>query len=492
MSCRYSGTVERNHTNVYKGDGQGMKSACVCTGSCIVSFSFEISLHKIARACRVVCSLAQIQKKDLRLRAILVFIAMSHRDGISLSGDHGRSGRTPSLLFSIEVRDLVWGVGILESFRDEKQTASLDLHPPQNQHDSTLPLPQATCEIRGKLLLGVEWNKSGAKIELHSIRSLVLPVSRFYELKRADSGGENDTTLWTLQVWALPPANVESTSIPVCKIEMAEPKGPKAIPFTQHKLKLERPIEVFWPETWQNWPTFEAATATEASEAQGDQVTTQDVRNVTDVTAAGVEVLNHSMHGLHSVTSSVAMRCRHAMFEGATENGATARSLKHWAELESWFLFGPRYARYDDELLPIDEVTALHPNGEFALTESDLLELRQDDNYIFCHSSVVRFVVLSWGWDVEAGELTKDEVSGQGWMSSGRHAWRLRHLCLSCWLLGQDDLRQTCNDFVMSLGADAPWTEDGFSEALFTLGIQQKAEEFWNSRMPASPGLNEN
>ena len=62
MSCRYSGTVERNHTNVYKGDGQGMKSECVCTGSCIVSFSFEISLHKIARACRVVCSLAQIQK----------------------------------------------------------------------------------------------------------------------------------------------------------------------------------------------------------------------------------------------------------------------------------------------------------------------------------------------------------------------------------------------------------------------------------------------
>jgi hypothetical protein len=44
----------------------------------------------------------------------------------------------------------------------------------------------------------------------------------------------------------------------------------------------------------------------------------------------------------------------------------------------------------------------------------------------------------------------------------------------------------------MSLGADAPWTEDGFSEALFTLGIQQKAEKFWNSRMPASPGLNEN
>ena len=40
MSCRYSGTVERNHTNVYKGDGQGMKSECVCTGSCIVTYLF--------------------------------------------------------------------------------------------------------------------------------------------------------------------------------------------------------------------------------------------------------------------------------------------------------------------------------------------------------------------------------------------------------------------------------------------------------------------
>eukprot|EP00435_Cladocopium_sp_Y103_P039165 s574_g10.t1 len=413
---------------------------------------------------------------------------MSHCDLAEISlPDHGGIGRTSSLLFSIEARELVWGVGILESSpeKDEKQTASLDLHPPQNQHDSTLPLPQATCEIRGKLLLGVEWNKSGAKIELHSIRSLVLPVSRFYELKTTNNVTDPDTTLWTLQVWALPPANVESTSIPVCKIEIAEPKGPKAIPFMQHKLKLERPIEVFWPETWQTLPTPEAAT--EAMEAQVDQVA--------DMTAhTGVEALNHRTHSLHSLhsfvpnaPSSVAMRCRHAMFEGATENGATARSLKHWAELENWFLFGPRYARYDDELLPIDEVTALHPNGEFALTESDLLELRQDDNYMFCHSSVVRFVLLSWGWDIEAGELTnKDEVGGQGWMSSGRHAWRLRHLCLSCWLLGQDDLCQTCNDFVMSLGADAPWTEDGFSEALFTLGNPQKAEEFWNSRMPAS------
>ena len=358
---------------------------------------------------------------------------------------------TPSLLFSIEAEQFVWGVGILESSNQEKHTVSVDLYPPHGHTDSALPLlPQATCEIRGKLLLGVEWQRKGAKLELHSIRSLVLPVSRFYELKRLRSSGEkNDAILWTLQIWALPPANAEA-GIPVCKIEIEA----KSIPFTEHKLKLERPVEIFWPEAWTGETTGE---------------TVDPVQSL--------------------MPNTVAMRCRHAMFEGATANGTTARSLKHWAELGSWFLFGPRYSRYDDELLPIDEVTALHPNGDFALTQSDLLELRQDESYMFCHSSVVRFVLLSWGWDIEAGELklsTNDEMNGQGWIASGSHAWRLRHLCLSCWLLGQDDLRQTCNHFVMSLG-DAPWTETGFSEALFTNEPRaDTAEDFWKSRRQPS------
>eukprot|EP00438_Fugacium_kawagutii_P012540 Skav207337 [mRNA] locus=scaffold426:49126:50379:+ [translate_table: standard] len=383
---------------------------------------------------------------------------------LAVTSLHGEiRAATPSLLFSIEVRELVWGVGILVSSPTLKETASLDLYPRCNQDESALPLPQTACETRGKLLLGVEWQKSSAKLELHSIRSISLPVSRLYELKGRPVGGKDlhmgNPALWTLQVWALPPASAESASaLPVCKIEITEPSA-SSIPFAEHKLKLERPVEVFWPEAW-----------LASIEAAGPKASTL------------LKSLGHVLN--------VAMRCRHAMFEGATENGATARSLKHWAELENWFLFGPRYARYDDELLPIDETTALHPTGEFALTMSDVLDLRQDDNYLFCHSSVVRFVLLSWGWDIETGELPKkDEFNGQGWIPSGRHAWRLRHLCLSCWLLGQDELRRTCRDFVMSLGADAPWAEDGFSEALFTLNSEAEAEEFWQLRAPPSPGL---
>ena len=405
---------------------------------------------------------------------------MSQCDFADTIAVKGLARPTPSLLFSIHVREIVWGVGLLESAAAGKDTASLDLHPPWNHTDTTLPMPQVIGEIRGKLLLGVEWKEGGANLELHSIRSLVLPVPKLYALKARPINGVQDdltspvsdstTVLWTLQIWGLPPAFAESTGIPICKIEVPEAK---LIPFTEHKLKLERPVEVFWPETWSRRLLPE----TESDAVEVSQISFN----------TGVEVAQPN-HGL--TFQNVAMRCRQAMFEGANENGATARSLKHWAEIESWFLFSPHYSRYDDELLPIDEITALHPEGDFTLTESDLLELRQDENYLFCHSTVVRLVLLSWGWDTESGELRDvDGAGGQGWEPSGSHAWRLRHLCLSCWLLGQVELRQTCNDFVMSLGMDAPWTEDGFAEATFTLEDAQKARQFWDTRPQPSPSL---
>ena len=336
-----------------------------------------------------------------------------------------------SLLFSVEVLGRVWAVGHL---KPDASGQVLELFPPK--HGDGKPLwPQVMLDLRGKLLFGMNsWTEAGAKLELHSIRSLTLPTSRLYELK-----GLNE--VWSLQIWAVPPEGLRDTSeIPVCKVEVEA----FDIPFTAHSLQLERPVEIYWPQGW------------------------------LDVTPVAVQFAP-------PVRRSVALRCRHAMFEGATEDGVTARSLKSWAEMENWFLFGPSYCRYDDELLPIDEATALHPEGDFALSAEDLRDLRQDDTYIFCHSTVVRFVLLSWGWDIDLKHfIDADTAGGQGW--SG-HAWRLRHLCLSCWLLGQEGLRQACRDFVMAL-REAPWAEDGYTEAVFTLG--KGAQDFWAARVGLS------
>lgn len=332
-----------------------------------------------------------------------------------------------SLLFSVEVAGRVWAVGHL---KPDASDQALELFPPK--HGDGKPLwPQVALDLRGKLLFGLRWTDLGAKLELHSIRSLTVPTSRLYELRGLGS------EVWTLQIWAVPPEGLgETTEIPVCKVEVSG----LGIPFTAHSLKLERPVEIFWPQGWLHF---------RPSVLQPKALAPR----------------------------SVALRCRHAMFEGATEDGVTARSLKHWAEMENWFLFGPSYSRYDDELLPIDEATALHPEGDFMLTQQDIRDLRQDDSYIFCHSTVVRFVLLSWGWDIDRKHwVDEDIVGGQGW--SG-HAWRLRHLCLSCWLLGQEGLRQACRDFVMAL-SDAPWAEDGYAEAVFTLG--PGAQDFWATR----------
>ncbi|CAJ1343203.1 unnamed protein product [Effrenium voratum] len=361
--------------------------------------------------------------------------------------------QTPALLFSLEVRQRVWGVSILESPQNPgKDVTSIWLYPPQS--NTSIPaLPEATANIRGELLLALQWTEAGAQVDLHLVRSLALPVSRLYELKHQSADPDAEVpALWTLQIWGLPPSAAKaSAGIPLCKVEITEP-GP--IPFTQHSFELEKSVQIQWPENWAQFSSFGSG------EAKAETLSFQAVCTA-------------------DPWGSLVMRCRHAMFEGATVDGASARSLKHWADLESWFLFGPLYARYDDELLPIDEVTALH--NDFALSTADIMALRADDSYMVCHASVVRFVLLSWGWDIESGErvLDMDEDGGQGWEASGSHAWRLRHLCLSCWLLGQDDLRQACKDFVLSLD-DPPWVEDGFSEAVYTL--QDGAEAFWQSR----------
>mmetsp|Transcript_17182 Transcript_17182/g.53819 ORF Transcript_17182/g.53819 Transcript_17182/m.53819 type:complete len:198 (+) Transcript_17182:328-921(+) len=172
--------------------------------------------------------------------------------------------------------------------------------------------------------------------------------------------------------------------------------------------------------------------------------------------------------------------------DGGSE--ATARSLRGWADAGNWFLFSPPYSRYDELLLPVDEATALRPDGEHCLTRAGLEELRRDARYLRCHEHVARLVLLSWGWDAEraAPAEAPDADAGQGWRESGALGWRLRHLCLSLWLLGQAHLRESAKRFVLSLGTLAPWDEDGTGEALFTLGDAAAARAFVASR-PRQP-----
>merc|ERR1740120_18381 len=126
----------------------------------------------------------------------------------------------------------------------------------------------------------------------------------------------------------------------------------------------------------------------------------------------------------------------------ATASRASAGSLERWAAAENWFLFSPWYHRYDYHLLPIDEVTAHHPDGEYCMSPSDLHELRADADYVRCHDHVARFVLLSWGWDSELDAPVAEPDGGEGWRESGALAWRLRHLCLSLLLFGQAHMRE--------------------------------------------------
>ncbi|CAE7499835.1 unnamed protein product [Symbiodinium natans] len=366
----------------------------------------------------------------------------------------------PALRFSLEFGETVWGVGLLEQpLQAQQQEAgqvsemqTVRLRTPHSRDRSEIAhLQDGDGEICGDLLLIAEWSETGVKLQLHSVRSLTMSVSRLYELKGGSGPGESNG--WLLQIWGSPSVRM-SEGIPFCRMGL---RCAVPVPFSADMLYLERPVELQWPETW-------------LSKGQDG-------------------VPSKAEHEVRQ-EATIATRCRHAMFEGTSPNTVTARSLKHWADLESWFLFGPLYARYDDELLPIDEATALHADGQLALTLEALHELRQDQDYIACHASVVRFILLSWGWDAESGELVNADVhAGQGWAASGQHAWRLRHLCLSCWLLGQTELRQSCNDFVLTLGAKAPWSEDGRSEAEFTLGRygdHAAVEAFWDARLPPS------
>ena len=368
----------------------------------------------------------------------------------------------PALLFSLQLGEAVWGTGLLEEpgpGQDEAEAKpsvqSVMLRAPHPGRSGTEGTdvahltPQPRGEIRGAVQLRAEWFETGAKLQLHSVKSVTISVARLYELKVAEGASEDAQSGWLLQIWGSPSLAEMMQCIPFCRMGL---RCDSPVPFTSNVLYIERPVELHWPETW-------------TPKGRGSRI-------------------SQIGHSSHYETETIAARCRHAMFQGSAPDSVTARSLKHWADLESWFFFGPLYARYDDELLPIDEATALHPDGEVALVPEALQELRDDPDYIACHASVVRFILLSWGWDADSGELVKDTHAGQGWAASGQHAWRLRHLCLSCWLLGQAELRQSCNDFVLMLGSKAPWTEDGMGEAKFTLGRNGDAavNAFWHAR----------
>ena len=51
----------------------------------------------------------------------------------------------------------------------------------------------------------------------------------------------------------------------------------------------------------------------------------------------------------------------------------------------------------------IDEPTALHPGGDLALSPEALKELREDRDYIACHASVVRFILLPFRLHLSLG-----------------------------------------------------------------------------------------
>merc|ERR1712096_248859 len=102
---------------------------------------------------------------------------------------------------------------------------------------------------------------------------------------------------------------------------------------------------------------------------------------------------------------------------------------------------------------------------------------------------VSRLVLLSWGWDAVANAPVEyqDRDGGQGWCESGAFGWRLRHLCLSLRLFGQLELLDVVHKFTNSLGALAPWGENGMGEARYTLGNEGAVLDFWRTRRRVMP-----
>jgi len=424
------------------------------------------------------------------------------------------AGRSrPVLLICLDLAGVSWGQGCLRVclHPNEESTAPefriVSLSSPCNTSGSGGQC-NSTCKC-GELLLTTEWSPDGVRLKFHSVRSLSVPPARLGCLADAQLSGSvaihSLVGTWGLQILAVGFGGL-TEPLPLCALRATS----RSTALTESELTLERTVEIRWPsetcvtEVRLQCPTCVAKHAEEQRTARASADTTAApaaaaaAAAATSPTAVAAPVAQQEMEfkteqdveAAITTPQASAMRTtdrfRWAMI-GGEGSKASARSLQGWAASGNWFFFSPHYCRYDDQLLPIDETTALNPAGNYCLSPADLAELRADSQYLQCHGRVACMVLLSWGWDAEMDRPAEmcDENAGQGWHQSGA-PWRLRHLCLSLWLLGQSQLRERAKHFALSLGSSAPWDEDGFSEATFTLQRKQHgasvAQRFWADR----------
>lgn len=367
-------------------------------------------------------------------------------------------------------------------------------------------------------MLTTEWSAVGVRLKFHSVRGLSVPPARLGCLAGAkltsSIAGHSLVDSWELHIFTRDIGGLTDL-LHLCVLQATS----SSTAFTESKLTLERTLEIRWPsekcvadarlqcpncaakhaeEPCTEKASSDAAAAAITAAAAAVLASAASATSAASAAAVGsastrvVEVkaggcLEAAVTTPRASAMHAADRFRWAMLRGEGSS-ASAHSLQGWAASGNWFLFSPIYCRYDDWLLPIDETTALNPAGNYCLEASELAELRTDSQYLQCHERVVCLVLLSWGWDAESDRPVEmqAEDAGQGWHQSGAPAWRLRHLCLSLWLLGQTQLRERAKHFALSLGPSAPWDEDGFSEATFTLLQKQHGasavQHFWANR----------
>jgi hypothetical protein len=164
--------------------------------------------------------------------------------------------------------------------------------------------------------------------------------------------------------------------------------------------------------------------------------------------------------------------------------GPRLEELRDWAMREQWFMFHPRYSRYDAAVFPIHEATACSGEAHMLRSSEETKTLRKSPSFMARFKDALNLVLLSWGFSPEGSASTSATrrqssggESGKRWMD---HSWRLRHLLLSCMLLEyRQGLRTLVEVFSTLLRRRRVNIEEtGEGEGIFTLGEEEGRKWF--------------
>eukprot|EP00931_Biecheleriopsis_adriatica_P068787 TRINITY_DN42695_c0_g1_i1.p1 TRINITY_DN42695_c0_g1~~TRINITY_DN42695_c0_g1_i1.p1 ORF type:complete len:344 (+),score=69.83 TRINITY_DN42695_c0_g1_i1:71-1033(+) len=134
--------------------------------------------------------------------------------------------------------------------------------------------------------------------------------------------------------------------------------------------------------------------------------------------------------------------------------------FRKWAAEGTWEYFGPSHSHYDWWMFPIHNRAS---KPEFAVGTGEVSELQSMPDFMANYREGVYLMLLSWGWDLEAGTWCTRPAPTQGWRN-----WsvRLGKVALSLATFHEMRLFNGVRDFLVALLAEEAagkpcLTEDG-------------------------------